>query len=205
MPTKLMVRLFPIVLICACAPMYVSAQAAPDSVKRRNDCRLAAQVLASGHPAPREEWALAAIWSCPDAGPALATALKAARTSTDSAYLNALTAPLSRLHDGAVFTAAMEVAGDNAASVPARLASFRALITSVHPGAYVDLATLARDDPRMCFSSRGVHTVVVAGTPVPADVRQQVRSLARRIFADISAPRAVHQAAECTIVAVERQ
>ena len=38
-------------------------------VHLRNDCRQAAQILTTGHPAPHREWALGVIWECDESGP----------------------------------------------------------------------------------------------------------------------------------------
>lgn len=56
-----------VLVVCAGAgliPAAVQAQADPDSVKLRNDCRLAAQVLDKGRPAPKYDWALSQIEKC---------------------------------------------------------------------------------------------------------------------------------------------
>lgn len=51
-------------LLLAIASSGVDAQANPDSVKFRNDCRLAIQVLTAGHPSPRTDDALGIIGLC---------------------------------------------------------------------------------------------------------------------------------------------
>src|SRR5215218_9644020 len=95
--TKAALLLF--LLLPACAV----AQANPDSVKHRNDCRLAAQTLSTGHPSPHYGWALEMAWRCTEAAPALAAAIAEAATVRDTAFLNALTQPTIQLRDGRVF------------------------------------------------------------------------------------------------------
>jgi hypothetical protein len=187
--------------VCACAPAAVTAQTSPDSVQQRNNCRLAEQVLAAGHPAPREEWALGVVWNCAEAGPTLARSLSAARASTDTAYLNALTAPSNRIRDGSVFAAAANLAQDRSASVPARVAAFRTLIFAVRPGWYVDFASLMDPNIVQCFLPPSPHSRILNGTPLPADYVAQVGSLASRIRGDSTEPRVVRSAANCAMYA----
>jgi hypothetical protein len=59
-------------LLSAPSSSSVVAQANPDSVKLRNDCRMAAQVLTTGHPGPHIDDALTTIGLCgPEAEGAL--------------------------------------------------------------------------------------------------------------------------------------
>jgi hypothetical protein len=174
----------------------------PDSVQHRNNCRLARQVIASGHPSPREEWALGVVWNCADAGPTLAAALSAARASTDTAYLNALTAPFIQLRDGTVFSAALSIAGDRAASVPARVAAVRTLMYAVRPGGYVDPAALPAADTRYCFGIPTPHSRIVNGASLPADYVAQVRALAHRIQNDPGESAGMRRAANCAMYSV---
>lgn len=53
--------------LCAVAsPRVVNAQASPDSVQHRNECRLAEQILRTGHPHPHLGDALAILPTCGD-------------------------------------------------------------------------------------------------------------------------------------------
>jgi hypothetical protein len=184
-------------LAAACSPTIGTAQANPDSIRLRNDCRLAEQVLATGHPAPREKWALGVIWNCRDAGATMATALRAASTSSDTAYLNALTEPFIRLRDGAVFAAAVSVAQNPGATPPARVAAVRTLMYAVQPGGYVALAALSNPHTLFCFETPSPHSEVLNGTPLPADYVQQVRTLFYRIEHDSAESQELRRAAHC--------
>ena len=190
---------------CACAPATVTAQADPDSVQHRNNCRLAEQVLSTGHPAPREQWALEVIWNCPEVAGTLAHSLSAARASTDTAYLNALTAPFIRIRDGEVFSAAAALAQDRSASVPARVAAIRTLMFAVRPGGVVDFAWLMNPNTVQCFLPRGLHAEILNGAPLPNDYLAQVRSLASRIQSDATEPQIVRSAANCAMFSVRGQ
>jgi hypothetical protein len=177
----------------------MTAQANPDSIHHRNDCRLAEQALSTGHPAPREEWALGVVWNCRDAGPVLAAALTGARASSDSAYLNALTAPLIRLRDGYVFAAALALAGDRSASLHARAAAIRALMYAVRPGGYVDPAALSNPRAVNCFGTPSPHSEVVNGAPLPSDYLEQARALMSRVTGEQSEPEGIRHAATCAM------
>lgn len=194
-----------LVMVAACAPAVMTAQANPDSIHHRNDCRLAEQVLSTGHPAPREEWALGVIWNCPDAGATLAAALTAARTSADTAYLNALTAPFIQLRDGQVFAAALTVAGDRGASLPARVAAIRTLMYAVRPGGYVDPAALPNPRTVNCFGMPSPHSEVLNGAPLPSDYLAQVHALMSQIQSDTSEAEGIRHAANCAMFLVRLQ
>jgi hypothetical protein len=190
-----------IALLAACAPPAVLAQADPDSVHHQNDCRFAAQVVATGQPAARREWALSIIETCRAGGAALAQAIRTSRSSTDVGYLDTLTRPAIRLRDGDVFAASMEIAGDPSASTPARVFAIRTLMWAMFPGggiAYEDLADMVQGRQRSCFGhGPSTHTDVVQGTPLPGDYVARAKALANRLNADGSEARAVRRAAVC--------
>ncbi len=185
----------------------------PDSVQLRNDCRLAVQILASGHPAPQEEWALTVIHRCgSEGGAALASALQNARTSTDTDYLSQLSARARWLRDGALFNAALEVAGDKAATAQARLESFVVLLYAVRlagdPLRGVPIFSQELSSPLnpasglptgSCSTSRFSTGAVkpAEGAPLPGNYRDQISALGRRIFRDASEPLALRSAAFC--------
>ena len=80
------------------APTDIRAQAAtsqPGDMQRRNDCRLAAQVLRMGEPHPRRAWALGVIRDCAEEGPAVVAGLWA-DPALDSAEVERLV-PASRV------------------------------------------------------------------------------------------------------------
>lgn len=185
-------------------PASMGAQSAmPDSVHLRNDCRLAEQVIATGNPAPRKQWALKVVWGCSDAGPAIATAFAAARGSTDTAYLNALTAPMTQLRDGQVFRTALDVAQDRGASTEARIFGMRVLILTLRPGYDVEYPRLLNNNG-LCFSPPGEDWRVTEGTPLPPGADQMVRALGTRLVHDPSEIATVQRAALCLLYAATR-
>lgn len=187
------------VALSACAPSLTTAQADPDSIHLRNDCRLAGQVLATGHPATRTQWALGVIRRCRDGGAPLARALERSRQSTDTASLNALTSPAINLRDGTVFEKAIEIAGDEGASVQARVFAIRTLIWSIMPGGGISYADLVGTENHVgsCGYGPSLHTVVTAGLPLPGDFLSRAKALANTIVQNRGESRDVRRAAQC--------
>lgn len=176
-----------------------------DSVHLRNRCRLAAQTIATTHPAPHSGWAIEFIQNCREGGRVLANAFREARVSRDTVLLDALTRPAIRLRDGELFSAALEIAGDEGASPEARVYAVRTLMWAMYPGGAIQYAELADLDPshqRSCFGAGpSTHTIVTPGeTPMPADYISRAKTLARRISADPSEPRPVRRAAVCLVL-----
>ena len=74
-------------VITGCGPLL--AQATPDTIKLRNDCRLAEQALRTGHPGPKVAWARTFLPNCrPEQwARGAAAALTRLRTSADERAL----------------------------------------------------------------------------------------------------------------------
>ncbi|HEX5437940.1 MAG TPA: hypothetical protein VFW98_12320 [Gemmatimonadaceae bacterium] len=188
-------------------PGLVAAQANPDSVKHRNNCRLAEQVLATGQPGPKRAWAIPYLSGCGAAGgAALATAIDHERASTDVKSLERLYLTPAVLVDRAIFQEVLGVAGDGAASVPARILSFGTLLMYESPSYYTsydELVGASSPDAGCRLISRPPHPVLV-GTPLPADYLAQSRALAQRVAADESEPRSLRNAASCVVEGIAR-
>jgi hypothetical protein len=124
-----------------------------------------------------------------------------ARTSTDTALLNAITSPAIELRDGDVYRAALDIAGDRTASVAARVFAFRTLVWTLEPGGMIQYADLADEmvvGRRIC-NRHGAHfhLRLTRGSPVPGDYVQVIHNLGRATENDSTAPRQVRRAAEC--------
>lgn len=182
-------------------PRIASAQAEPDSVKHRNNCRLAEQVIATGHPAPHDQWALDLIGGCPEGGEALANALRLASQSTDTAYLDRLTRPTLFLRDGNIFAAALTIASERSATETARVFALRSLIYAMRPTAGIDYGVLATDQPTFCVGSASPHRSFTQGAPLPHDYAEQIHTLAWRIVRDTSESPILRHAAQCAAMA----
>lgn len=201
---KRALAVFPLVLL---TPSLLRAQVDPDAVKRRNGCRLAAQVLETDHPAPKRDWASQYVAFCePQERVRIYTsAIERARTSTDVALLHWALLPVASFRDGTLFELTLSIAADRGASVPARVVAFMALASlrdaRVSPS-YEGFAG-GLDEygiPRGGCSSRLAHQVgfVQGPTALPADYQDRIRSLAERVRRDVSEPEDVRSAATCT-------
>ena len=78
-----------------------------DNIRPRHGCRLAAQVIQKGHPAPKMEWAYDIIHVCSEAGAALASSWLQTLTGEDLANRGHRSAEVG---DGRVMRAALAVA-----------------------------------------------------------------------------------------------
>lgn len=192
------------VLVIGIFPGRTVAQSEhPATVQRRNDCRLAVQVIRTGHPATKTQWALDRIAGCgADGGGAIAAAMRAARASADTVLLERLTRPTMWLRDGSSFQTALEIGADRTASPQARVFALRTLLWAMVPGGsvgYGDLADEVQGRGRRCLGfGPSTHVIVARGSPLPADWEQRVRALAARLMRDPAEPRPVRRAAVCT-------
>lgn len=184
-----------------------AAQANPDSVKHRNNCRLASQVVAKGAPDPKRTWAFGYIRECddPESKAAALAVLGQLRTSTDTSAIHYATAILVRVRDGDIFAATLSIAGDKTASVPMRVFALMALSRLQDDFAAPDYGLFIRDRLGPLNShigscaAQGVHAVPYRSgtTPMPADYRQQIVTIARRVRDDPAEPMHVRSAAAC--------
>ena len=184
----------------------LEGQVEPDSVKLRNSCRLALQVLATGDPAPKREWAQVIVPQCSaaDRQVALVAGVRRLRTSHDVRELEQVVESLASFHDGQLFAAVLQLAGDDGASDEARIEAFVALkgLSSEAPGLrYADFAAGIADNGIPLGRCGGFtdHKLPwdVGATPLPADFKAQISRLAERVRKDISLPRSVRGAAAC--------
>ena len=182
-------------------PACATAQANPDGIHRRNDCRLAAQVLTTGQPSPRLQWAAEVMPGCPQAGITVASALERYRTSRDTAFLSWVTLPANSLQDGHVFVTAMAVLQDKTASAEARVFANRLLFWHLYPSSGVYYSTLVDVDgdgrnPCIAFGASS-HVTLVQGSPLPPDWKAQIHAAATRVMRDQTEPAPVRQSAVC--------
>lgn len=161
-------------------PTESAAQAQPDSVKHRNDCRLASQVLTLGQPANRRTWALRILPTCGRTGAtAVAEVLRSSRQDRVwRAGLEEVVMMASVLHDAEIFSAALGVANDGSAGKAARIQAFRVLFYQLSPG---------RADPYESFLAQNHLAYIppadypsILVTPVPPDAAERVAEVARR-------------------------
>lgn len=116
-------------------------QANPDSIKLRNDCRLASQTLLSGRPGPHEQWALHLIQSCGDLT-AEVVAQVWGTPPRDTTSLAWLVAASVAVRDRRVLDATMVTARGLVNSQLVRLSALRVLASYADPIVSVSLEDL---------------------------------------------------------------
>jgi hypothetical protein len=182
----------------------VHGQADPDNVQLRNDCRFAAQVITTGHPAPHLQWAHSFIGYCGRAqwADAAASGVRRLRGSTDATALATEWRHLWMLRDSAVFEAAVDIARNRSASTQARVWALRTLANYIDPngiyGAITDTYTDASGAHPVCVSNRAAGTVAFyEGRPLPSDFAGRARATAAMISNEPGEPGTVRTAASC--------
>jgi hypothetical protein len=194
--------------ILAGSPRSAAAQANPDSVRHRNQCRLASQVLLTGAPAPHKNWAWTYIDSCSPAErvSVYTHAVQQARATSDLPELHRAIMPIVWFRDGQLFDEVMELAADASATVPARIVAFVALASLRNPQAapsytrFIGATTEVNGVPVAQCSGRRAHTpeFVTGPSPLPDDYRERIDAVALQVSRDPSQPRDVRSAAACT-------
>lgn len=181
-------------------PACATAQSQADSIHVRNDCRRAAQIVETGHPAPHAAWAYERITrSGPEGGKAIAASIRRHRQTEDLVELDAITRSLRTYRDAMVFRTASEIAADRSASVAARVFAFRTLIFTLSPGRWLTYAQLTEEGHLGCFGLPATqHDELLEGTPLPGGYRNSVQTLAQSVVSDDSQPVEVRRAAQCT-------
>lgn len=148
----------------AVASANVSAQSSerPADVQLRNDCRLAAQVLRTGHPAPKAEWAMKMIANCAVDGPPVLAQLWSA-PALDSARAEQLLDASTRLRDDRLADAALRVLQTTTHPEAARLAGLILLVRYADP--YAGLAVPLLVPPAGWVPGRPVRSIPVGLSP----------------------------------------
>ena len=188
------------------APSLAHGQADRDAIKRRNDCRLAVQVIETGHPAPHKEWAWKYVTFCEPAQrvEAYLAAMQQARSSTDLSFVRTAFLPVAAFRDGMLLDQVLSVAGDRSASIPARVVAFMALASILDPRASPTYEGFIGgfDEyglPRGGCSRRLAHPIASVQGPAafPSDYRERIAALAERVARDTSETADVRSAATC--------
>lgn len=108
----------------------------------RNDCRLAAQVIRTGNPAPRREWALDVIRRCDQSGPQVLADVWRSATPSDPEQLAALFNASRDFNDRRVVDAVADLARRSGAPEEARIYAFALLYSYAVPGLYIGVDDL---------------------------------------------------------------
>lgn len=174
-------------LVCMILPSTAVGQksADPDSVKHRNDCRLAEQVLSTGHPEPHREWALRIVVSCgPEAADAVSKLWKS--PPSDTATLTKLFLASSQFRDARIYDAALGVVTDPSRPDLVRLTALGVLASFAQPGVVLHLDDLTKVSPGIVSwqnpFGRMSHSLAEEGVvPLQADVSARVNRLVHEL------------------------
>jgi hypothetical protein len=118
--------------VFAAVPVAAQQTDRPAEVHHRNECRLAGQVLATGHPEPKREWARRYVTSCREEAPAFFTA-EWARVEGDTAGLADLVFDSGRIRDERLYQALRSVASDRSRPELVRIGAMLVLARYVDP------------------------------------------------------------------------
>jgi len=144
-----------LLLVIAASTVPILAQSSHESqdVHLRNDCRLAAQTLTKGHPAPKTDWALSIIYLCDASGGPALQALWAAPT-VDSVALQQLVTASSKLLDQRVYDAVTATARNTGAPRSVRFAAMRVLAAFVSNTTSINPDDLEKAAPETTIPAR---------------------------------------------------
>jgi len=150
----------------------------------RNDCRLAAQVLRTGHPAPRHAWALGAIRRCDISGPEVLAAVWRERVPSDTVELGELFAATRDFNDRRVVDAVADVARRTQAPETTRIYALALLFNYAAPGLYVDFHDLLHPGSHLPALSSVSHDTRAQETrALLGDLRPAVREILGSVVA----------------------
>ena len=189
-----------------------------DPAARARQCAAFVRRLeARGERATRSDWANAR--GCPEGGARLAAALRRARRAPDAGPLAPVLEASPYLRDGDLLEAALDVAADSGAAVPARVAALvvlagqfgeptaqfgydDAVAYATAVAASADTApTGERLQRRLCpVTFVSDQPGLQHGRPLPPDAGRRALTLAAAVRDAPGAPPAVRAVAECTYV-----
>jgi hypothetical protein len=143
--TMKMMRYLPSTLLfVALASTGAQAQERAD-VRTRNDCRLAAQVIRTGHLAPGTSGAYTTIRRCEESGPNVLA--ERWRTVTDPAEVRFLASASSRFPSRIIFDAISDAVASPSAGTEQKLQGLSLLASFARPGVFLNEADLRNPIP----------------------------------------------------------
>ena len=169
------------------------------------ECAAWARGLAAGGREALEALDTGWLAGCPSSGPtALASALRGARAETDTAYLARLAGAAGNLEHPAVLSAALDLAADRGASIPARATALLILPGQVGAGPGVNglpVGTLLTQElPAAGLCGPGLrtpHAAAPAAAARPADAPRRMAVIVDRIRTDPTEAELLRNLARC--------
>lgn len=166
------------ILLCTVAPLGAQAASPAKEAQGRNDCRLAAQVVTTGQPAPHREWAYTVIQGCEDAGPASIAALWTGSRRLVQEELPLLVRATRGMRDARIYAALRAFAETPSTDSDARLHALALLIVYANPVALIFDPSDLRSPPDAPtpLGSVVTHSTPVLGSEPVGDVREDLRA-----------------------------
>lgn len=157
--------------------------------------------------------ALGVLVTCgAEGGRTAAMMARTLRASTDTAILKTFVGMLANFRDAAVLDAALEIARDRTASIPARVYAFRTLFVLRSGKTWAGYRSMLREDATADSTLAGLiapcgEEFQIAdaapfwyeGAPLPADFRQRVTALTEQVVRDRTEPVRVRSASTCAM------
>lgn len=177
-----------VLLLCLIAPAtatQLSAQADPDSVQLRNDCRLADQVIRTARPANRRAWALGLVPACGTSGvQAVVAQWQSVEATGDSATIVELRRSIYHVQDRLLFDTFMGTVGSSTASARAKVEAWYYLFKQIGRGIILPQAELSVEPMEMlCTFNFSTTAPPLQLSPLPGDYVQLVDAAATRTAA----------------------
>ena len=180
-------RLLILLLLTWLAPSLAHGQADRDAIKRRNDCRLAAQVLTTGEPHTKRDWARGYIANCENEGPP-AIVQEWRTVPSDTAAVLQLMRASAAIRDMRIYEQLRAVAVDRSRADVVRVGAMHVLDSYVNPrhagwfgSRPPDAGPVRRVYPQTAVAAHAVYTNGVV--PLTGSVRVPVMRLLQQIGA----------------------
>lgn len=160
-----------------------------DDAKARAECRLAAQAIRTGHPAPHIQWAYSVIGRCEDVGAAVLAEKWSGPPLTDTLETRSLAGATRLFPLRRVFDAVSGAALSRSNGLHQRVVAMALLASFAKPGIYLDHRDLMNPTP-----GRRVARITFSGDQESSQmgelkgVAPEVRAVMQRIEAEAAEP-----------------
>ena len=166
-------------LVVSSLPLTAQGQDTALAARHRNECRLASQVLTTGHPDTHRDWALNFIGSCKSDGPA-ALAIQWTTAAARGAELEGLVRSSARLRDARLYRQLRETAQDISTPPAVRVGAMLVLSRYSDPNNAIWLTDLRPPSPILripLIGSSGVDNAQIDGDEHIGPVASEVLAL----------------------------
>lgn len=187
-------------IVASVIPGRVHAQ---DDVYLRNDCRLASQILRTGHPVPHREWAWSVIPSCRDSA---GSVLAAVWSDPPEGELSQLWGVSYRVRDARLTRTVVAALRDPSRSRAVRIVAARVLASHAAPNLVVldsDLPALLGDSINSVYLSVDHSDVREGSVRVAPELVGEIRAALTAVAENDSDPE-VRSAARAVATQVAR-